>query len=208
VECDPAQLSSRDAYKLLTGSVLPRPIALVSTVGPDGQPNVSPFSYFQAISARPMVISFCPNLREGEGTEKDTLRNIRCSGEFVVGVVTEENLRMANEASAEVAPDVNEFQLAGFTPAPAARVRAPRVAESPISLECRLLHLLSFGNGPGAGRLVIGEVVHAYVRDDLYQDGRIDFLRMGPVGRMAGNWYCRTGDVFELPRPPAVKRHP
>lgn len=200
---DPATLDHRAAYKLLNGSVVPRPIAFVSTCSPEGHRNLSPFSFFNVVCADPMALSFSV-MRRGETAEKkDTLLNIEETGEFVVNVVTEEIAAAANQTSAEFARGVDEFAIAGFTPLPADVVRPCRVAESPIHMECRLLQLVDLGNRPGSGTLVIGRVVRFHVWDEIYDQGRIDPAKFHAVGRLAGSSYARTRDTFELVRPSA-----
>lgn len=201
MQIDAATLRWQDAYKLLIGAVVPRPIAFVSTVSPAGQPNLAPFSFFSGVCANPPCLSVAI-MRRPDGTKKDTLRNIEATGEFVVNVVTEAMAVGMNETATEFPPEVNEFTVGGFTPAPAVAVRAPRVAESPISLECRLLQVVELGASAGSGSLVLGQVVYGHVRDDLYREGRIDVEQLRPVGRLAGNGYTTLGRTFELVRKP------
>lgn len=190
-------------YPLAIGMVLPRPIALVSTVGLDGRRNVAPFSFFNMVSATPPILMFCPALNR-DGRDKDTLRNVRETNEFVVAVVTEGNVAAVNHSSAAYPPGVDEFEKTGLTPLSASVVKAALVAESPINMECRLLSLTRFGDGPGAGCLVLGRILRVHVGDDLFdRDGRIDEGKLAAVGRLGGLRYCRTRDVFELPRPSA-----
>lgn len=198
---DPVDLDLRGAYKLLIGSILPRPIAFVSTVDAEGRPNLAPFSFFTGVAAAPPTIAFAPMRRFSDGSEKDTLRNVRATGEFVVNVVTESIVAQANETAVEFPRGVNEFDEAGFTAVPSEVVKAPRVGESPISMECRLVQVVDVGHdGPGGGALVLGEIVRFHVRDDLLEDGRIDTEGLAPVGRLAGDEYTTVGRRFTLPR--------
>ena len=198
---DARELSSRDAYRLMIGSIVPRAIAWVSTLSKDGQPNLAPFSFFTGITSSPPSLCFSPIHRAG--AFKDTLRNVADTGEFVVNVVTEEVAAAMNATSEELPPEVDEFVVAGLTPAPSVRVRPLRVAESPIQMECRLDQLVDVGRGPGASTLVIGEILAWHVRDDLYdaERARIRIDRLHAIGRLAGDWYTRTRDQFELVRP-------
>ena len=198
---DPAGLDLRGAYKLLIGSILPRPIAFVSTVDAEGRPNLAPFSFFTGVAADPPTVAFAPMRRFSDGSEKDTLRNVRATGEFVVNVVTEDIVERANDTAVEFPPEVSEFAEAGFTPADSEVVKAPRVAESPLSMECRLVQVVDVGvDGPGGGALVLGEIVRFHVRDDLIEDGRIDTEGLAPVGRLAGDEYTTVGRRFSLQR--------
>jgi flavin reductase (DIM6/NTAB) family NADH-FMN oxidoreductase RutF len=205
----PADCEIRQIYKLMTGIIVPRPIALVSTIDRNGVANLAPFSAFCGAGSNPPAVLFCPVLRAAAGTEsgphpdlrKDTLRNVEETGEFVVNVVSEAIAAAVNAASAEVSPEVDEFQLAGFTPQASEAVRPPRVAESPAQMECRLLQVVYVGRTPGAGVIVLGEVVRFHVRRDLVEDFRIDPASLDAVGRMAGNTWVRTRDRIELIRP-------
>lgn len=198
---DPATLGHQDRYKLLNGAVVPRPIAFVSTLSAQGERNLAPFSFFNVVAADPMVLSFSVMRRGDTSQKKDTLLNIEETGEFVVNVVTEEIAERMNRTSADFPRGVDEFAAGPFTPAASERVKPPRVAESPINMECRLLQLVDLGDRPGSGTLVLGEVVRVHVRDDLYDRGRIRPFHA--VGRLAGASYARTRDTFDLARPGA-----
>lgn len=197
----PSDVAMRDSYKLLIGSILPRPIAWVSTVDAEGRHNLAPFSFFMGVAAKPPAVCFAPMRRFTDGTEKDTLRNVRATGEFVVNVVTEDVVAAANETAREFAPGEDEFAAAGLTPAPCEVVKAPRVGESPISMECKLMQIVPVGvDGAGGASLVIGEVVRFHVRDDLIEEGRIDVAALRPVARLAGAEYTTLGKRFSIER--------
>ena len=202
---DPAACKSRDMYKLMTGIIVPRPIALVSTVDSRGIANLAPFSFFTGVGSVPPTVLFCPTLRSVGSPEadqrKDTLRNVEDTGEFVVNVVSVAIAEGANAAAADVAPEVDEFQLARFTPIPSEMVRPSRVAESPAQMECRLMQVVYTSHLPGSGVVVLGEVVRFHVREDLFDDFRVDPAGLDAVGRMAGNTWVRTRDRIELIRP-------
>ena len=206
---NPQNCETQQIYKLLTGIIVPRPIALVSTMSRDGQANVAPFSFFAGVGSNPPTVLFCPSVRtaRGRGEEnpadirKDTLRNVEETGEFVINVVNEELAAQANVTAAEVAAEIDEFQLAGLKTVPSETVRPPRVGGSPAQMECRLLQVIYTGRAPGAGVIVLGEVVRFHVREDLLEDFRIDPARLAAVGRMAGNTWVRTRDRFDLVRP-------
>ncbi|WP_374017545.1 flavin reductase family protein [Paenibacillus thiaminolyticus] len=197
----PHELHWRDAYKLMIGSILPRPIAFVSTIDPNGTANLAPFSFFTAICADPLLIGFAPMRRGTDGRKKDTLVNIEATGEFVVNIVGEQIVEPMNETAAEFEPDVDEFQAAGLTPIPSQLIRPYRVQESGIHMECVLHDILHFGDQPGAGSFVIGKVVLMHISDELYADGKIDMEKLLPIGRMAGHVYTRAvSDTFMLER--------
>jgi len=202
---NPADCEARQVYKLMTGIIVPRPVALVSTVDGKGAANLAPFSFFSGVGSVPPTILFCPALRAGDSAEaghrKDTLRNVEETGEFVINVVSEAMAAGANEASANVPPEVDEFPLSGLTPIPSEAVRPPRVAESPAQMECKLVQVIYTGHAPRSGVIVLGEVVRFHVRAKLVDDFRIDPAGLNAVGRMAGHTWVRTGDRFELIQP-------
>jgi flavin reductase (DIM6/NTAB) family NADH-FMN oxidoreductase RutF len=199
MQIDPATAPAQSVYKLLIGCVVPRPIAWVSTVGVDGVNNLAPFSFFMAICNEPPTVAFSSGPRAAD--RKDTARNAEASGEFVVNVVDDALAERMNLSSGEYPPEVDECALTGLTPAPGVKVKAPRILEAPISLECRVTRILPVGKGPH--NLVIGEIVHFHVRDDVYDatTGRIDIHRLKPVGRLAGHQYTHVHDIFEMKRP-------
>jgi flavin reductase (DIM6/NTAB) family NADH-FMN oxidoreductase RutF len=193
---DASTLDRQAAHELLKGCVSPRPIAWISTLSADGVANTAPYSCFTFVALVPPMVCFSVEPRP-DGATKDTLRNAEFTGDFVVNLVPEE-LAAAMNASAEgFPPEISEFSKVGVTAAASERVRSPRIAESPVNLECRVGRIIELGQSS----LVIGEVLVVHVRDDLYRDGTIDVARLRPVARLAGNEYCRLGEVFELDRP-------
>jgi flavin reductase (DIM6/NTAB) family NADH-FMN oxidoreductase RutF len=199
---DPAQHPVPDIYKLMIGVIVPRPIAFVSTLDAAGTRNLAPFSYFTACSTNPPVVCFCTAIRSGPLSQKDTLRNVMATGEFVVNIVSEEFAAQMNLCSAEVPPDVDEFALSGLTPLPSELVKPPRVAESKAQMECRLRQIVHVSDKPGGGSLVLGEVVRFHVLESVLLDGfRIDQDKLNAIGRMGGPTYVRTHDRFDMPRP-------
>jgi flavin reductase (DIM6/NTAB) family NADH-FMN oxidoreductase RutF len=203
IEIDPAQLAPREAYALLLNCVAPRPIAFVSSLSPDGGPNLAPFSFFMAGGANPPSVVFSPTANRVGGA-KDTLRNVEATGEYVINVVTYAMRAGMNAASAEYPYGVSEWEHAGFTPAPSRHVRPARVAESPLAMECRLYQIVPHGAGPTAAAYVIGEVVCFHVYRDLMDGPAIDPTRVDYIARMSGDWYARANgpNMFEMPRPP------
>ena len=203
MEFDPATLPWQSVYKLLTGAILPRPIGWISTVNPAGQPNLAPFSFFNVAGANPAHVLFCPMIRTGTRQPKDTLRNVRDTGEFVVNIFGEDLLHAMNLTSGEWPPEVNEFELAGLSKAPSLHVRPPRVAESPMHLECQVTQIVDLGDQPGGSSVVIGRVLHIHVSEDiLIGEDKINLQALRPVGRLVGNGYCRVAPaMFDLARP-------
>lgn len=204
MEIDPDAYPWSSIYKILIGAVVPRPIGWISSLDESGRRNLAPFSFFNAVCARPPHVVFSPMIRETDAGEKDTLRNVRATGEFVVNIVTEAIAEAMNVSSTEFPREVDEFTAAGLTAAPSVAVKPPRVAESPVHFECRVAHLLPLGEGPGAATLVVGRVVHLHVDPSVLLDGdKIDLDRLQPIGRLSGAGYCRVTDRFEMKRPPS-----
>lgn len=201
MELEVASTPVLDVYRALVGVVTPRPIAWVTTLDPEGRVNLAPFSFFNAFGANPPVVVFSPTLRR-DGTAKDTLRNLRSRGEFVLNAAVEALAEALNLTSKGLPPGESEVALAGLTLAPSRLVGPPRVAESPVHMECRVRQVIPIGDGPIAANLVIGEVALIHVDDSLLDDlGRIDPRKYRTIARLGGDWYCRTSDLFAMPRP-------
>ncbi len=198
---NPAEHDARNVYKLMIGSIVPRPIAFVSTISADGVLNLAPFSFFTGVSANPPTICFCPVRRASDGQRKDTLRNIQDVGEFVVNIVSEDFAAQMNACSADFPPEVNEFEISGLTPIPSDLVKPPRVKESRVQMECRLLQIVEISDQPLGASIVIGRILRFHVDDGLFQDFRIDPDELRAIGRMGGPTYARTTDRFDMPRP-------
>jgi flavin reductase (DIM6/NTAB) family NADH-FMN oxidoreductase RutF len=198
---DPKKQTFKENYKLMIGSILPRPIAFVSTISKDGIHNLAPFSFFTGITSDPPTICFSPTRRGTDGEAKDTLKNIKATGEFVINIVTEDIVKEMNETATEFPPEVDEFLKSGLTAIPAEIVSAPLVKESPISFECKRLQVLEIGKAQaGGGFLVIGEIVMFHIKDSLLENGRINTELLNPVGRLAGAEYTKLGERFTLKR--------
>ena len=203
---DPGSTAVQDIYKLLIGAIVPRPIAFVSSLSPEGVRNLAPFSFFTGISANPPVICFSPMVRGdrsygARGSNKDTLNNIRAKREFVVNIVSEEFAGQMNICSTEFPPQVDEFEASGLTPIASDLVQPPRVKESHINMECKLFQIVDVSDKPLGGSIVLGEVIRFHV-DDAYVDSyRIDPGKLHAIGRMGGATYTRTTDRFDLERP-------
>lgn len=208
-ELDVSTLSVGEAYKLLIGAIVPRPIAWVSTVSEDGVTNLAPFSFFNGVCSNPPSLLFCP-VNHPDGREKDTLRNIRQTRQFVVNVASESLVAKMNQTSGDYPPETSEFREVGLTEAACRMVRAPRVAEAPASFECELLQIVDVGPGTaGSGHVVIGKILFAHFADGVYeQGGRVWLERLKPVARLAGASYCPVREVFDLPRPKIARKAP
>ncbi|MBI2346948.1 MAG: flavin reductase family protein [Deltaproteobacteria bacterium] len=200
MELDPGSVDPTELYKLQIQIITPRPIAWVSTVSADGVRNLAPFSFSSGIGTHPPAHLFCPTNR-GDGTKKDTLRNVEATGEYVVGVVPYAVREAMNQTSADYPPGVDEFVKAGLTPVPSLKVKPPRIKESPINMECRVLKILHLGEGPHGSNVVIGEILHIHIDNAILRNGKIDPDLVDTIGRMSGPEYCRTTERFEMLRP-------
>jgi flavin reductase (DIM6/NTAB) family NADH-FMN oxidoreductase RutF len=204
MEMQPDGQNWRAVYKIMIGSILPRPIGWISTRSPEGQLNLAPFSFFSPICANPAHVLFCPTVRSTDSGSKDTLLNARATGEFVANIVTDALAEAMNITSTEFPAEIDEFERAGLTAVASKNVDAPRVGESPVSFECKVAEIIEFGRDPGGGSVVIGKVVYLHVAEDVLYDGdKIDLGELRPIGRLAGSAYCRVTDVFDLHRPPS-----
>jgi flavin reductase (DIM6/NTAB) family NADH-FMN oxidoreductase RutF len=207
----PSQLTHHELYGTLLNAVAPRPIAWVSSLSASGKPNLAPFSFFNVLCVKPPLLGFSPGMRapkesaasagKSAGEYKDTLQNIRETGEFVVNVVTYGLAEAMNLTSGEYDSSVNEFEVAKLASAPSKLVRPRRVAESPISFECKLHQILEFNPEPEGSSLVIGEIASIHVDDKHLKEGRLDRNSLDLVGRLGGAQYTRTTTRFEMARP-------
>ncbi len=196
-----AQRERRDNFRTLLSCVIPRPIAFVSTISADGVPNLAPFSFFNGVGSNPPAVIFSPCTR-ADGTFKDTILNLRAVPECVVSVVRFSIKEAMNQASYAYPPSVNEFDAAGFTPLPSRFVRPPRVAESPVHMECRLVQIVPVGSGPLSANVCIAEVLCFHIAEEiLLPDGTADVTKIDLVARLGGDDYCTIRDRFELPKP-------
>ncbi|MDA0700609.1 MAG: flavin reductase family protein [bacterium] len=202
MEIDPSTLTPRDRHLLMTGLVVPRPIAWVSTLDADGRRNLAPYSYFALVSSAPPTVIVSVGRRAGQ--EKDTLANARATGELVVNVVGRPLVEAMNASSVESDPQHDEFAFAGVTAAPSRRVRAPRVAEARAHLEARVTQIVPVEDEDGqvANHVIFARVVHVQLDDALFSlPHRVDAHGLDPVGRLAGLWYAALGETFALDRP-------
>lgn len=201
MQIDPAQTSQKDIYKILTGSVIPRPIGWISTISEDGIPNLAPFSFFNAVGEDPPHVMFS-TVRSGN-TNKDTLNNVLATKQFVVNMATEKFVEAMNNSSINLPPDGNEFEYAGLTAIPSVLVKAPRVAESPIHFECELVHHYSLeDHKDGGATVMIGRILMFHVNESvLLPDYKINRETYRPIARLEGANYAKIGEVFSIKRP-------
>lgn len=202
---DPSSIPAADVYALLTGCVVPRPIAFVSSLSRAGVPNLAPFSFFNAGGANPASVVVAP-VTSGKLRDKDTLHNVRETGEYVIHIVPWLLRERMNEASAEFPPEVDEFERAGFAKAPSVKVKPWRAVGCPIAMECRLYRIVEHGSGAYHANYVIGEVVYFHVLESLLDPkGRVDSAAIDAIARLGGPNYTRVTreSCFAMPRPAA-----
>lgn len=199
----PNELSVPEVQRLLQGGVGPRPIALVSTISKDGINNLSPFSFFNVFGANPPVIAFSPSRRGRDGSSKDTYLNLMEIKECVVQAVTYSMVEQVSLASTEYEKGVDEFIKSGLTPIDSDLVKPKRVKESPFQMECKLLDMMSYGDGGAAANIAICEVIKFHVSEDIFESGLIHPNKIDLVARMSGDFYCRAfgENIFEVEKP-------
>jgi len=201
MEISPAGMAHQDAYRVFMSIVVPRPIAWVSTISLDGVDNLAPFSMYTLLSTKPAIVGFAMGTAR-HGGKKDTLINIEDTKEFVINIANEETAEAMNKTSTPVEAAVSEFDQAGLKRIESNKVKPPRVGQSPVSMECQLQQVLEFGCEPRINRFVIGEVVLIHVRDELWQNGNVDYTGLQAIGRLGeSDLYCRTTNVFRMKRP-------
>jgi len=198
---DLADLTWIDLHELMVGIMVPRAIALISTVGENGVFNLAPFSRWGFLCLRPAIAYVSIGAKKRARQRKDTIRNIEYSRDFVINVVNEALAEPMNQSSADYPSDVSEFDNVGLTPVKSDLVKAPRVAESPINMECRVTTILNFGIFPESSEVAIGELLRVHVQDELWVNGAVDMHRLKAIARLGGELYCRTTDIFEMKRP-------
>lgn len=197
MEIDPNQNTMLQNYKIMTGLVVPRPIAWVSTLNEEGATNLSPFSAFTFCSHKPPMVAISIGRKEGK-LLKDTGHNILRTGEYVVNIVNSAALELMHNSSAIVPPDISEAEALGLGQIPSTTVAPPRIAEAPASLECRLQMAIPLGEEHNM--LMIGEVMRFHVRDDLISDGKIETVALDPIARLGGPNYAGLGDIIRMPQ--------
>ena len=198
---DPAEHPFSETHKLMIGSIVPRPIALVSTTSNNGINNLAPFSYFNGVCSKPPTIMFAPARRGWDGKEKDTLINIRDTKEFSINIVSEDIGEKMVKCSTDYEKEVDEYSTSGLSPLSSKKIKPPIVSESKISLECILNQIVQIGKeDAGSGFIVIGTIVLFHIDDEVYDNGRIILDKLQPLGRVAGNGYVRSNDAFDIVR--------
>ena len=200
MEISPEGRSNQDIYKILIGTVLPRPIAWVSTVDTSGNINLAPFSFFTVASVNPPILCFSPLLQENS-IEKDTLVNIKQTSEFVVNIVSYALAQAMNRTSAPYPSEVSEFDVAGVAAKQSTLVKPPCVADSLVNFECKLQQIIYLGSEPRAGNLVLGKVCNIHIHPDIVRNGEVDSKSLDAIGRLGGNMYTTIRDCFEMERP-------
>jgi len=197
---DPMQNTERENYKLLIGSIIPRPIAFVTSMSKEGILNGAPFSYFSIVSANPPMISL--SIQRKEGNQKDTARNIVATKEFVVHIVDDTNVEKVNKTAAILPPEQSEIELANLTPITSKKLSIPGVKEAKVRMECILENSLQLGgNETPSCDLIIGRIVQFHIDEDIYEQGRIDPIGLSAISRLAGNDYAKIGEIFTIERP-------
>ena len=198
---DPAEHPFSETHKLMIGSIVPRPIALVSTTSNNGINNLAPFSYFNGVCSKPPTIMFAPARRGWDGQEKDTLINIRNTKEFSINIVSEDIGEKMVKCSTDYEKEVDEYSKSGLSPLSSKKIKPPIVSESKISLECILNQIVQIGKeDAGSGFIVIGTIVLFHIDDEVYDNGRIILDKLQPLGRVAGNGYVRSTNAFDIIR--------
>lgn len=196
---DPNAQTERENYKLLIGSIIPRPIAFVTTDSGNGVINGAPFSYFSIVSSNPPMVSL--SIQRPASGHKDTARNIYRTKEFVVHIVDRDNVEKINETAASLRPSESEIELAGLTPVASEVVAVPGVREAKVRMECELVEAIAFTEGDAGSDLLIGRVVHFHIDEEIYSNGRIDPRGLNAVSRLAGTNYAEIGEIFSMDRP-------
>jgi flavin reductase (DIM6/NTAB) family NADH-FMN oxidoreductase RutF len=199
ISIDPKQNSERDNYKLLIGSIIPRPIAFVTTQSEDEIVNGAPFSYFNIVSSNPPMVSLA--IQRPGGRVKDTARNIYGNQQFVVHIVDDENVAKINETAASLPAAVSEIELANLTLVPSEYISVPGVKEAKVRMECRLIQAIPLGGDEPGSDLFIGEVVRFHIDEAIYENGRIDPKGLNAISRLAGSSYATIGDIYSIERP-------
>ena len=195
MQIDPASVSPRDAYRLMISCIIPRPIAFVTTLSRDGASNLAPFSFFNGVSSDPPVLSIAVSTKR-DGSKKDTWRNIEETGEFVVNVVVPELMDAVIVGARELPHGVSELDLAKLKTLPSVKVKPPRIADSPVQMECTLLKIVEVEETG----LILGRIVMFHAKDEVLSGGLVDPRRLTFVGRLGGDGYCRVSDLFDRKR--------
>jgi flavin reductase (DIM6/NTAB) family NADH-FMN oxidoreductase RutF len=200
ISIDASKNTERENYKLLIGSIIPRPIAFVTSISKEGVVNGAPFSYFNIVAANPPMVSIA--IQRPSGRQKDTARNIIENQEFVIHIVDQQNVDKINQTAASLPPDQSEIDFVDLTLVNSEKISVPGVEEAKIRMECKLEHCLKIGENDSPGSdLIIGRVLQIHIDESIYFDGKIDPAKLGAVSRLAGNDYAKIGEIFTIERP-------
>ncbi|WP_067726628.1 flavin reductase family protein [Oceanobacillus damuensis] len=200
ISLDPKSNTERENYKLLIGSIIPRPIAFVTSLAEDGTVNAAPFSYFNIVSSNPPMISVSAQRRDGK--QKDTARNILEKKEFVVHIVDDRNVTEINKTAATLSPNESEIKLTDLSLVDSELVSVPGINEAKVRMECTMEQVIELGEDDSVGTdLIIGKIVRFHIDEEIYYDGKIDPIKLGAVSRLAGTNYAKIGEIFAMERP-------
>jgi len=199
IEINPLDQTERDNYKLMIGSIIPRPIAFVTTKSKEGIVNGAPFSYFNVVSSNPPLISV--SIQHKDKQSKDTARNIFDTKEFVVHIVDSENVEDVNQTAANLEYNHSEIDLTNFTLIDSSRIDVPGIKQSKIRMECILEETLINRDNDYHFDLIIGKIVSFHIDESIYEEGKINPMKLDPISRLAGNSYAKIGEIFDLERP-------
>ncbi|WP_455660638.1 flavin reductase family protein [Pradoshia sp.] len=202
ISLDPMALSERDNYTFLTGTIIPRPIAIITSISNEGIVNIAPFSYFTIVSANPPMIAV--SVQRKNGRKKDTSQNILDSREFVVHITDESNMEDANKTAAELPPNISELEVSNFELTESETIRVPGITNAKVRMECTLAKAIPLGGqvaDDASCDLIIGNVTRYHIVESIYENGRIDAKGLRPISRLAGHEYMKIGEQFVLERP-------
>jgi len=199
MKIEPLALHGKDLHDFFSSVVVPRPIAFISTVDAAGRDNAAPFSAFNYLTVNPPILVFGSGRRGSK--KKDTVMNIEAVGDFVVNMVDEKMAEAMNQAAVAYPPEIDEIKEVGLTALKSDMVKSPRIAEAPISMECRLIQTLELGHKPTRSTIILGEVLMVHIKDEVITQGKIDPLKAKIIARLGDNdIYCRTTDIFKMKR--------
>lgn len=200
MKLESSTLHGKELHDFFSSVVVPRPIAFISTVNAEGRYNAAPFSTFSRLTLDPPTLLLAFGRRKGQ--KKDTVINIEAVGDFVVNMVDEKLAEAMNQAAADYPPEIDEIKEVGLTALKSDKVKSPRIAEAPLSMECKLIQTVEFGNKPNRSTIILGEILVVHIKDEIMTDGKLDPLKAKIIGRLGdGNLYCRTTDTFQMKRP-------
>ncbi len=199
MKVEPSSLHGKELHDFFSSVVVPRPIAFISSVNSEGRYNAAPFSTFSRLTLDPPVVVLAFGRRKGQ--KKDTVKNIEAVGDFVINMVDENLAERMNQAAADYPPEIDEIKEVGLTAIKSDKVKSPRIAEAPLSMECKLIQTVEFGNKPNRSTIFLAEILVVHIKDEVLTNGKLDPLKAKIIGRLGdGNMYCRTTDTFSMKR--------